>query len=126
MQLEVDAFDVGIPLFLVACLLPHLDGVLVLVVVSEESVDVEAVLEAHRERLSLEWEVHEDILFLGFGELEQEFFKLFRLSFLNALWDNNHALLELLLLHVDVVVLEVDDAEGLEGWVTWAGCLDPA
>ena len=124
LQLEANAIDMILPLFLVARLRTNLNRVLVLVVVSEERVDTELVLEAHREGLILIGEVNEDV-FLGLlGQLHEVLLEILGLRLLDHLRHHGHGDLELLLLHVHRVVLQLYDTQSLEGWVAWAGQFD--
>lgn len=99
----------SIPLFLIARLFTHLNGVLVLVVVAKKSVYAELILEAHWEGFVLIWEINEDILLVRLCELHEILLELFWLRFLNCLWNHNHSFLELLLLNVDRIIFQLDD-----------------
>ena len=124
LQLEADAIDVSVPFFLVSSLLTDLDSVLVLIIVTEECIDTELIFEAHWEGFILVREVNEDVLLTLLGQSHQVLFEFLRLCLLNDLRNHNHSNLELLLLHVNRVVLELNDTQCLEGGVAGAGQLD--
>ena len=93
------------PFSLATRLLSHLDRVLVFIIVTEQRVHLKFVLEAHRESLTLVWEVNEDILLVLLRELDEPPFELLGLRLLYALGNDNHAFLEGLLVDVDTVVV---------------------
>ena len=124
LKLISDLVHMCLPLALATGLLTHLDRVLVFIVVSEQCVHLKLVFKAHGESLTLVWEVDEDILLVLLCELDEPSFELLGLRLLNALRNHYHAFLEHLLVYVDAVVVELDDTEGLEGRVAWAGHLD--
>ena len=117
LKLVSDLVHMCLPFALAAGLLTHLDRVLVFIVVSEERVHLKFVFEAHGESLTLVWEVYEDILLVLLCQLNEPPFKFLGLRLLYALRYHNHAFLEGLLVDLDAVVVELDDSEGLEGWV---------
>ena len=123
-KLVANTVHIGVPLLLVAGLLTYLDGVLVLVVVTKESVDAELILEAHREGLILMWEVNEYVLLIRLSQLHEVLLELFRLGFFDSLRDDNHSFLELLLLDVNRFVFELNHSQSLESWVSRTGKLN--
>lgn len=123
-ELVANAVHMGVPLLLITSLFTNLDGVLVLIVVTEESVDAKLVLKAHWESLILMWEVNKNILLCRLGQLHEVLFELFRLSFFDSLRDDDHSFLELLLLNIDRFVLELDHTQSLESWISRTRKLD--
>ena len=94
----------SVPLFLGASLLSNLDRVLVFVVVAKKSVDAESVFKTHWKGFSLIGEVHEDIFFGSFGELDEVSLELLWLRLFDTLWNDDLTLLEFLFLHVDRII----------------------
>ena len=123
LKLVSDLVHVCLPFALAAGLLTHLNRVLVFIVVSEQCVHLKLVFEAHWESFTLVWEVNEDILLVLLRQLDEPSFEFLGLRLFYALRNHNHAFLEGLLVDVDTFIVELDDTEGLEGRITWAGHL---
>ena len=108
------------PLFLCFELGILLDSELILVVVAEESVDIEHVFEQDWEGLMLVGEANEDVLLILLRQLDQVLLQLLRLGLFETLRDGNEELLERHLLNIDAVNFKINDIESPEAWITWA------
>lgn len=95
-------------------LLRLLDRELVGVRVSKQSVDRESILEKHRERLSLKWQVNVYLFVRLLCQLPQESLKDLGLGLLDTLGDPHEHFLELDLANDYVIVRDVLDVQLLE------------